>query len=188
VGAHVGESTREFRHRAPYAKIIAVEPVRVNYAELVKNTSGDVNIATVHAALSNSEGEAIIKYGASSLTGTLANGAKLSAASAAGESVRMTTLDQLMAEHGIARLDFLKTDTEGHDIEVINGAAGLIRDNGIDFVFSEVTFVDELVQTPFAEMHELLRSSGFNLVGLYDIAIAKAPLRIEFCNALFSRI
>ena len=37
-------------------------------------------------------------------------------------SVETSTLDDFCAHHGISRVDFIKCDVEGHEIEVLNGA------------------------------------------------------------------
>ena len=43
-----------------------------------------------------------------------------------GETVNVTTLDAFAAEHDVARIDFLKVDTEGYEPEVLEGAKGTI--------------------------------------------------------------
>lgn len=188
VGAHVGESAIEFCNRAPLARVIAIEPVRANYDKLSKNVAGIDRVVTVNAALSSSEGQATMSYGASSQTHSLAAGDSTAIGLTAGESVRMTTVDKLAEEYHFERIDFLKTDTEGHDLKVLSGAARLLSEKKIDFVFSEVTFLNDGLHTSFFEMHDLLSASGFTLMGLYDIAIARKPGRIEYCNALFTRV
>jgi len=44
----------------------------------------------------------------------------------AGEAVPITTLDDYCRSTGIAAIDYLKIDTEGHDLQVLRGAADLI--------------------------------------------------------------
>src|SRR6185436_4090439 len=36
---------------------------------------------------------------------------------------RITTLDGYAASHGVARIDFMKVDVEGHELEVFKGAS-----------------------------------------------------------------
>jgi FkbM family methyltransferase len=51
-----------------------------------------------------------------------------------GETVTITTLDAYCAEAGVAAIDFLKIDTEGHDLQVLRGAAGLIGRAAVRYI------------------------------------------------------
>jgi FkbM family methyltransferase len=51
-----------------------------------------------------------------------------------GEPVDITTLDAYCAAAGIAAVDYLKIDTEGHDLQVLRGAAGMLRRRAVRFV------------------------------------------------------
>lgn len=43
-----------------------------------------------------------------------------------GEEADFTTLDAFVAEHGIDRIDYLKIDAEGHDLQVLAGASAAL--------------------------------------------------------------
>ena len=45
----------------------------------------------------------------------------------------MTTVDAYCAAEGIERVDYLKVDAEGHDLAVLQGAAGMLE-VGVRFV------------------------------------------------------
>lgn len=47
------------------------------------------------------------------------------------EEIRLTTLDEYSGEHAIQRIDLLKLDVEGHELDVLIGADGLLRKNSI---------------------------------------------------------
>lgn len=49
-------------------------------------------------------------------------------------SVSVSTLDAYCQSHKIHRIDFLKIDTEGFEIQVLRGARSLIEQDAIDFV------------------------------------------------------
>jgi FkbM family methyltransferase len=46
--------------------------------------------------------------------------------------VNVTTLDRYCSDNGIGYIHLVKCDTEGHDLSVLRGAAGLLRDSRID--------------------------------------------------------
>jgi len=50
------------------------------------------------------------------------------------EDVDIITGDAFCAEHQIDRISFLKIDTEGHDLKVLLGFAGMLSQERVDFV------------------------------------------------------
>jgi hypothetical protein len=50
------------------------------------------------------------------------------------EMVRLQSVDEAMAQHNVATVDLLKIDVEGHELEVLNGAAQALRGNRIRLV------------------------------------------------------
>ncbi|MBV8168682.1 MAG: FkbM family methyltransferase [Alphaproteobacteria bacterium] len=53
---------------------------------------------------------------------------------ARGELVTITTLDAYCAEAGVAAIDYLKIDTEGHDLQVLRGGRGLVERGAVRFI------------------------------------------------------
>jgi len=50
------------------------------------------------------------------------------------EEVTLTTIDSYCARHGIATIRLLKIDTEGHDMEVLRGAIGMISSGAVSVI------------------------------------------------------
>jgi len=91
-------------------------------------------------------------------------------------------LDDYAAEHGIARVDLLKVDTDGHDIEVLLGAKNLLK--GALAVKIEAQFhgaVHPCANT-FSNIDGLLRQAGFTLFGLDAFRYTRAALPGVFAN------
>lgn len=53
------------------------------------------------------------------------------------EKVRIETLDDYCAAHRIERVDLLKLDVEGHELDVLNGGARMFRNSAISMVTLE---------------------------------------------------
>lgn len=80
------------------------------------------------------------------------------------ESVDCTTIDNFVKSEKI-KLDFIKTDTEGHDLDVLKG--GNVTLNGVLGVRCEVNFTSPVKGgCTFSEIHEYLLSKKLFLVNL----------------------
>ena len=96
----------------------------------------------------------------------------------------MTTLDGYCAEQSIGRLDILKTDTQGYDLEVLAGAAGLLDGHRVGLIFMEISYADVYERGPgLDEVYGFLRDRGFFLVSFYNFAFKNG--RADWSDALF---
>lgn len=102
--------------------------------------------------------------------------------------VPVTTVDRYCAEHGITQVHLLKTDTQGFDYEVLQGAGRLFQRRAVDLVMTEVTFADLYVGIPSLDvLYRFLAERQFRLVGIYDVLRWPGESPIESCDALFMR-
>lgn len=116
VGAHCGTWTvrlaRLFQH------VVAFEPHPVNYEELVRFAPS--NVTTVRAGLSRRSGKALLFLydtpGHSAIDGSPV---MVGVASSGQIEIETKALDEQTLP---GRLSLLKIDTEGHEIEVLEGA------------------------------------------------------------------
>ena len=72
------------------------------------------------------------------------------------ESVRITTIDKVCEEAAIKRIDLLKIETEGYELDVLRGASRMIASGSIAAIQFE--FGDTFLRTPyhFIDLWELL--------------------------------
>jgi hypothetical protein len=82
--------------------------------------------------------------------------------------VQACTLDRFCAEHAITHIDLLKTDTEGADLLVLQGAKSMLSQGAIEVVMAEVFFVPTYEgQATFDEIAGFLKTYGFAIFNLY---------------------
>ncbi|HWK11814.1 MAG TPA: FkbM family methyltransferase [Vicinamibacterales bacterium] len=75
-------------------------------------------------------------------------------------------LDRVLEAHGIADVDFLKVDTQGSELQILQGAARTL-DGGVFGVEVEAEFNPIYRQQPlFADVDAFLRERGFQLFDL----------------------
>ena len=90
----------------------------------------------------------------------------------AGAEVRLTdrliSLDDFVRETGIPSVDFVKIDTDGHDIEVILGAERMLRTQEVlgICVESQMHGASHPYSNTFSNIDRLLREWGFTLFDL----------------------
>lgn len=127
VGANFGLFTRFLSESVGQGgKVYSFEPTSDMFGVLDGNCRalGLDNTVRVRTALSDQTGKAemnipqredgSLNHYEASLGGAVDEGRS--------ESVATSTLDDFCAHHGIERVDFIKCDVEGHELEVLSGA------------------------------------------------------------------
>lgn len=143
AGANVGFAAVYFANKYPDAKIIAIEPEAGNFEMLKKNTQHYPNITAVQAALWHQNGEINLmdpglgNWGFMTATQDVAN--QDVAAHLPGDvrhTVPSFTVDQIMADHGLAQVDILKIDIEGAEKEVFSDSSAWL--DRVDAIIAEL--------------------------------------------------
>lgn len=185
VGANVGQTADFAADFFPGAEIHSFEPVHATSVLLRKRMRGRPNVHVHQLALSNTTGSADIQLQPDSVFNSLRFPAIEN--STAHERVEVTTVDAFCATQGIAHIDILKTDAQGFDVEVLQGAAALTAKHAICFVYTEVSFDDaDPNSTPFRAIHQQLQAGGFQLAGFYEqVGTGPENRALGFCNALY---
>jgi FkbM family methyltransferase len=113
AGANIGLSSVFYANKFPNARIVAVEPEPSNYEMLQKNTAPYPNVIAVHAALWK-ENCNLSVYD----PGTGNTTFRTQPSAGKNTPVVGVTLDKLMMDYGIDRIDLLKMDIEGAESDV----------------------------------------------------------------------
>jgi len=87
----------------------------------------------------------------------------------------MTTIDDFIAEHGLAQVDLMKIDVEGHEFAVLQGADAALREGRIQVVSWEFGMHQVESRHFFVDFHRYLTERGYELHRLID----GSPYRIE---------
>lgn len=167
VGANIGQSARKFGRYFPSARIHCFEPSAASAARIRRRKLRNVEVhetalgsAVATAMLSRGRDPAIFRISA-----------------AGDEQVGITTVDAFCAEHRIERIDFMKIDTEGHDLEVLKGATAMLAAGRIAAVQVEAGLNPEnMLHIPFETLKAFLEDHGYRLFGLYD-QVAEWPTK-----------
>jgi len=161
-------------------QVYSFEPEKENMLRFVENVQVNAvkNIELIPKAISNKNGHAELNilesYGHHSL------GKVTTSKFIRTEIVETTTLDLFCKENDISRIDFLKVDVEGFELEVFEGAKNLLKKKQINLIAFEVSKVilDELDKS-FESILELFNNLDYSV---YDLK--KQIITPENCHEL----
>jgi len=132
VGANKGLYSRELlqQYAGNLTELHVFEPSK----ELIEKhlTFNDQRVRVNNLALSNASGNASLfkvsgNSGLNSLTKRRLDHFDVQMNDM--EEIRTITLDEYVSENNITKIDLLKIDVEGHELDVLNGASGCLKDN-----------------------------------------------------------
>jgi len=178
VGANIGQSTKSYTSRWPAVRVYAFEPVPDVFAQLQASVAGDSRIECHRLALGSRSGGGTIVLGETETMGHLTTGTESAQELRAGTvRVDIATIDEFSAARAIERINYLKIDTEGADLEVLKGAERVLANQSADFIEAEAGMNPENhLHVPFDEIRRFLEGRGYRLFGLYE-QVAEWPTK-----------
>jgi len=172
VGANIGQSASWFLRDYAEACIWCFEPSAQLYAGLKNRYANNPRVTCEHCAIGSSGGEATLIQTANSSMFHLSGNATVlppGVTAIGSEGVRVMTLDDYCSRCGIDHVDFLKIDTEGHDLEVLRGAIGMLASNRVACVQCECSMNPEnKFHCAFEDIKDLLENFNYRLFGIYE--------------------
>jgi FkbM family methyltransferase len=170
IGANVGQSVKRFKAVFPSSAIHSFEPSRESFALLQQKVANEENVFVWPCAVGSSVGRQLFQENTES---DMSSFLELSKAGwgevKKQENVEVTTVDQFLADHSIAKIDILKSDTQGYELEVFKGAEGAMRQSQIGLIYFEFIFAEMYRRLPpFDEVYRYLVDRDFLLVAIYD--------------------
>lgn len=138
VGANIGNYSKLLHKFFPEdSKIYSFEPSLTTFAELKKNVKSIHNIIPINSGLSDKNEHRLLykdkeKSGLASVYKR--NLDHLGIDLGLKEKVDLITLDQFCRERKITRINFLKIDAEGHELNILKGATEMLNEKRVDYI------------------------------------------------------
>jgi FkbM family methyltransferase len=170
VGAHTGSWTGEFLQRLPNAQVHCFEVAPETFNVLQVAVGGRTNVHVNRMGLSDEGGELTLSYVPGATTISTLNRATLATTWGLDHEtvqVPVTTGAKYMADRNIDRIDFLKVDTEGHDLSVLHGFRESLERRPIPLIQFEHGFVHIPARRLLCEFYEYLAPFGYSIGRLY---------------------
>lgn len=186
VGANIGQTSLWLREEFPKSQIYAFEPFELVFSELLKNTAS-LGIACHKLGMSDYPGEKVLPRNSNPLNQT-ANIEALVEDAEETETIQINTVDAFCEANNISRISILKTDTEGHDRRVLEGARSLLQKGAIENILTEATIdPSDKEHTNLFELIEFLAPFGLELYSIFDLNQNHMTGRLQYFNALFKK-
>jgi len=170
VGAHKGFYASDLRRAGYGGYILSFEPVREDFENLSRLTERDSLWQVLNLALGSGNGRGDLHVAdITDLSSFLASNIALQKT----ETVEVKRLDHILgdilSQAGIEdpRI-FLKIDTQGYDLEVVKGAAGIL--DKVVGLQSEISVTPIYINMPhYTQSLDYYESLGFSLLNLFIV-------------------
>jgi FkbM family methyltransferase len=130
IGANIGMTALALSRICPHGQIVAIEPVPRTFRYLRQNVSksGARNVQIFNCALGSSEGSALMQGHSSNFACSfVADNYKIPAKDHFSQRVPVKRLDDMFPDLPLDRVDFMKVDVEGFELEVFAGARDILN-------------------------------------------------------------
>ena len=185
VGANEGQSVSLFKRIQPQSLIHTFEPDKTAFAHLQEKTKRYSGVVHNAFGLGAQKGESVFYANQQSDISSFLEPTQLLWGRVEGKQiVQVDTIDQYLFQNRIPRVNYLKIDTQGFDLEVLKGAAGALRDRKIDIIQMEITIAGIYHNLPRMDaVLKFLFDLDYGLVAFYDFHSQHAEAR--WTDALF---
>ena len=188
VGANIGQTAKFYNSLLSKPQIYSFEPVLSTFDQLKSNIK-ESNITCFNHALGAKKGKVEILTSSKSGSNSLVKDVYSNFDTVQTEIIEVHTVDEVLKKLNLDRIDILKIDTEGFDLEVLHGSINILSSKKVKYVFCEVGFNNESNKGNFYEINKFLRKHDFWLCGFYDFyRWGDNYTYTAFCNALFKLI
>jgi FkbM family methyltransferase len=177
VGAHKGESIDWIMRSFPSANVHSFEPIP-DHIGIIRG-----HLSTRHVGSEKSEG-----YTGNLILNEFAIGSECGYSEIVVQGpgthliktdekvdpskllvVPVQTIDNYCKDHDVSIIDLLKIDVEGHEMNVLKGAAGMLSRRAIRFIYLEVGMNRRNIHhTFFMDVVSFLNSFEYEIFGIYE--------------------
>jgi FkbM family methyltransferase len=194
AGASVGTVARTYRELFPNAKVICFEPISESIEILRSQFAHDDKISSHVCALGAENGIQELFINTSRETSSLLASDQSNLNDSylpilrpiERRQVKVCSLDSFCKNEQIERIDLLKMDVQGGELDILQGAKQLLAQQKIAVIYSEVFFVPMYQNQPlFGEMCAELAAHRYSFHYAYNFVFNGRSGRLFSADALF---
>ena len=185
VGMNHGQTLKKILKVFPSSQIHGFEASKYCFEQLEKDFNKEKNIVLNSVGLADISGVLEFNEYSWDAMNSFLNRAYGNAQIIDTYKVNVTTIDDYCKKNNIENIHILKSDTEGFELKVLNGAENMMNKNKIKFVFIELFFdLNFIGQSSVGEIFSFLEKNNFSLVKFYDFSLTGGGLASK-SDALF---
>jgi len=170
VGANTGIFGREVRKSGYNGRIASFEPIVNAFEKLARSAKNDANWKIYNFALGNQNGKQVINISANSHSSSILEildthtNAEATASYIGKQEIQICTLDSIFHDiKGTAKEIFLKIDTQGFELSVLQGAMDSLKE--ISTIQLELSLQPLYSEQPlYNDLMSFLFSYGYKLI------------------------
>ena len=188
VGANYGQTALHYNELFHEAYIYSFEPVNKSFLKLQKSVEGNVRIKCFNIAFGQESKKMEISLfeEEQSQLNSLKTINSSSDINSIKEIITVVTLDDFAKTENVQRIDLLKIDTEGFELEVLKGASTLLKDRKVKSILCEVALSKKNSRnTQLDDIICFLEKYDYFFVGFYDTNVNYYNHGLAYSNALF---
>ncbi len=193
VGAHTGRVAARIREVFANARVYAFEPAPGPVSVLRRRAERDPGIVPVELALGSVPGETTIYETRNPHYSSLLKPAESAVRETAGSAavvgradIHVSRLDDWAARAGVGRIDLMKLDVQGYELEVLRGAGALMESVRAVYAEAHLTPAYEGAAS-FSEIDLLLRRHGLVVHQVHELMTRGDELQTVQLDALWLR-
>lgn len=191
VGAADGRDCVLYTTIFPNAKVFAFEPLPDSFLKVEEKAKINKSIIPFNVAVSSQKGTANfykteLEDASSLLQSQVTNSTFDVYQKVKGViEVQTDTIDNICKENKISKIDLLKIDAQGAELEILKGAMNIIKANNINLIYVEVQFIQLYKNAPsYHEIANLLTNNNFRLHNFYGL-VHNQKGQLAWGDALF---
>lgn len=188
VGANIGQSFTKFRFYFPKSTIFCFEPILDTYVMLQKNLIHEKQVYLENLAFGEAtDTKEVTLFEEWNVLNSLKKESMNTSQDARKQIVKIETIQNYCKIKKITKIDLLKIDTEGYELNVLEGAVNLLKEKKISFILCEVGFLNKNSRnTNFAQLSEFLSNYDYYFVSLYNGSNENWSKGLYYGDALFA--
>ena len=197
VGAHIGQTALKYKSLFPRASVYSFEPFGDSFTQLTTAVKDLEHVYPVRSALGRSVAEVALNVNRSTATSSLLPTDPRSSETwnetdvtdtVAKVRVSVGTVDSFLAEHPeIPKIDILKIDAQGSEMDILIGAERILSNRAIRLAYIEVIMLPTYVgQHHLDEYLVFFRANGFALHNFFNYCYTNMG-QLNQLDALFVR-
>lgn len=170
IGANTGQTLEAFKYNFPDSSIYSFEPGPETYFELKRSHDKKSNVHLENMAVASTSGQRdFLENKSPEMSSFLEYNQDDWGGYRRTIKVNAVSVDDYCIKNNIKKIDLLKVDTQGYELEVFKGAIKMMKQNNIQLLYFEFIFSEMYKDIPsFGDVFNFLIQNNFKIVRFYD--------------------